>query len=162
MAPGIRSLVLPAALFMMFIAESRAMAQTDQAAPAAATGDKAGAAVVNAIVLDYNQILHVPAKFKGKGGDQVWVQSLEVLAWDGKTLDVTIRLRYEKTRGFPHFSTSGTALGHFRLFPGTKAEFCADNLTVTDMNLNRMPKWFTNKWLQDKMNKKMPSEVCAQ
>jgi hypothetical protein len=156
MALGSRSLVVPATFFMMLMTESHAIAQTDKA------GEKASAAVVNAIARDYSQILKVPAMFKGKGGDRVWVQSLEVLAWDGKTLDVTMRLRYEKTRGFPHFSTSGTALGHFRLFPGTKAEFCADNLTVSDMNLNRMPKWFTNKWLQDKLNKKMPSEVCAQ
>jgi hypothetical protein len=127
---------------------------------AAAAAEKPSAAIANAIVRDLEDILDPPARWRG-GGHHVWLQTIELEDWDSRYLTAKLRLRYQKTRGFPHFSTSGAAHVRLTIYPGNNGEVCVSDYKVVGHDLNRVPKWLDNAWLEKKFKGKLPGEVCA-
>ena len=78
-------------------------------------------------------------------------------------------MRYQKTRGIPQFSVSGTArfaspvalkITHpMYIVAGAPipagdvrgAKVCMTNITVTDLNIHNVPNWLDNGWLRGQL-----------
>jgi len=129
-------------------------------APAAAQADPMPETLARALVRDVEGMLEPPAKMHG-GTHRVVLESVELGSFDEKHVVAHMRLRYQKTKGFPKFSTSGLAHVRFRVYPGTKGEMCLADLAVEQVDLNRVPDWLDAAWVTKWLSEKLPGEVCA-
>jgi hypothetical protein len=115
---------------------------------------------------------------KTKGGEKITVKNLQVLdvAIVNGTTTVFLKaeIRYQKTRGFPQFSVSGTI--KFSVQPQLSASFIEGSLTsasikmarpeVQDVNLSNVPNWLDStsevkNFLEVKIAEQSPIPVTA-
>ena len=129
-------------------------------APTLAFAEPMPEALARALVHDLEEMLAPPEQLRG-GAHKVMLQSVELGDWNERHLTARVRLRYQKTRGFPHYSTSGTAHARFTIYPGTNGEMCLSDLAVEKVEMNRVPKWLDGPWLTKRLNGRLPGEVCA-
>ena len=116
--------------------------------------------VARALVHDLDELLSPPEKIRG-GSHRVMLQAIELGEWNEKHLTARVRLRYQKTKGFPQYSTSGVAHARFTIYPGTNGEYCLSGVTVEQVELNRTPDWLDGAWVAKKLDDRLPNEVCA-
>jgi hypothetical protein len=128
--------------------------------PAAASADPMPQPLARALVRDLEEMLEPPAKMHG-GTHRVMLESVELGSFDEKHLVAHVRLRYQKTKGFPKYSTSGLVHARFRVYPGTNGEICLADLAVDKVDLNRVPDWLDGPWVTKWLSGKLPGEVCA-
>lgn len=91
------------------------------------------------------------------------------------TLETRLRVRYQKTRGVPQYSTSGQArlrsplavrVNHSPVRRGAKlaasqvqnADVCLTDVDVIARNLQRVPHGLDNTWIRNAANKKLSSQ----
>jgi hypothetical protein len=117
-------------------------------------------ALARALVGDVEEILGPPLQLRG-GNDRVMLQSVELGAVTDRHLVAKVRLRYQKRRGFPKYSTSGVAHARFTIYPGNNGEMCLSDLAVERVEMNRVPKWLDGKWVAKRLQGRLPGEVCA-
>lgn len=121
-------------------------------------------------VLNAGLAPYFPIK-RSDDGEHVTVSdpSITDASCPGFRITVRARIRYQKTRGFPQFSTSGdmkfrtpveVRIQHpFALQSGaaipadqiTGARACLTNINVTDLNLNNVPNWLDDGWIKEKL-----------
>ena len=86
--------------------------------------------------------------------------------------------RYQKTRGFPQFSASGTArfsahlelrvshpitIGSGQPIPAgdvRKGDACLIDINATELNINNVPNWLDNTWLRERLLEPMLVSKC--
>jgi hypothetical protein len=108
---------------------------------------------------------------ENKDGEKVTVSepTITEAKCPGFRIEVKLSMRYQKTRGFPQFSASGTAkfasgvdlrithpmyIGAGSPIPAGDvkgAKVCMTNITVTDLNINNVPNWLDNSWLRGQL-----------
>lgn len=115
----------------------------------------------------------------GKKGEHVTLSrpDLRGFSCPNLTLEMRLRVRYQKTRGFPQYSTSGTArirspvavrVNHTPVRRGAKlaasqmqsADVCLTDVDVIALNLRRVPNWLDNTWIRKIINEKLSNQHC--
>src|SRR5262245_3399926 len=86
-------------------------------APGSAFADTMSDGVARALVHDLSEMIAPPEQLQG-GGNKVILQGIELGNVDDKHLNARIRLRYQKSKGFPQYSTSGVAHARWTVYPG--------------------------------------------
>jgi hypothetical protein len=130
------------------------------ACPAVEAAEKMPPELARTLVRDLEEMLKPPSSLRG-GAHRVRLQGIELAEWNERHFDVRLRLRYQHTRGFPKFSTSGTAIARFTVYPGNDGEMCINDVVVQKPDLNRVPEWLDGAWLTKRLKQRFPNEVCA-
>lgn len=113
-------------------------------------------------------------------GQHVRVSNPTLNGVDCPNLRIRVRadIRYQKTRGFPQFSTTGKlrftapVVAHVTHTPGLSgtemtpadvvyAEACIQDVTVTELNLRRIPNWLDNSWIRNRVNDRFRGRSCT-
>lgn len=128
--------------------------------PGAAHAAAMPESVARALVHDLEEMLAPPGQING-GSHRVMLQGIELGDWNEKHLTAHVRLRYQKTKGFPQYSTSGVAHARWTIYPGNNGEYCLSDVTVEKVELNRTPAWLDGAWVAKKLDDRLPDEVCA-
>jgi hypothetical protein len=113
-------------------------------------------ALVDQVVLR----LDIPISWS-KSGHHVKIKKMTLADWSDDRLYVKMDLNYKKTRGFPQYSTTGTARGRFDVSFTDAPSICLSDLTITELNLRRVPNWLDNTWIRNKINSKIPDTLCV-
>ncbi len=114
-----------------------------------------------------------------KSGHHITISDPTITNATCSPFKVTIKanIRYQDTRGFDQFSTSGdvrftstvvakvsyklVTLGEpVRADNLVKAEACLTDIQVTGLNLNNVPNWLDDGWVKDQLNKRLANQAC--
>lgn len=116
---------------------------------------------------------------QSKKGEHVTLSRPDLRGFDcpNLTLEMRLRVRYQKTRGVPQYSTSGQArlrspvavrVNHSPVPRGAKlaasqvqsADVCLTDVDVIALNLKRVPNWLDNTWIRKIANRKLSNQHC--
>lgn len=112
-------------------------------------------------------------------GEHVTISNLRITEATCPGLRITMRadLRYQKTRGFPQYSTSGAmrfrspsevrvryralADGPVTLGNIERANACLTDIDVLGLDLKRIPNWLDDGWIKEKVLDPKLDEMCV-
>lgn len=117
---------------------------------------------------------------ENKDGEKVTVSEPSITDATCPKFKVALKAsaRYQKTRGFPQFSASGTArfssrielrvhhpmtIGSGQPIPAgdvRKADVCMTDIHATELNINNVPNWLDNSWLREHLLEPMLVSKC--
>lgn len=118
-----------------------------------------------------------PQKFSDRG-HHITLSNPELTGLECPNLTISVRIdvRYQKTRGFPQFSSKGKlrfrsplvarvtylirSVGKIERAQVTEALACLTDIDVTEYNLRRVPNWLDNAYMRKKLNERLPDQVC--
>lgn len=108
-----------------------------------------------------------------KDGEHITVSDprLTELKCPNPRINMRADIRYQKTQGFPQFSSSGSLrltsplvarVTHSLTNPPTvhQAQACLTNIDVTELNLKNVPNWLDNSWIRQWLNGKLANKMC--
>jgi len=115
---------------------------------------------------------YFPVK-RSKDGDHVTISEprLTDLRCPGCRVALRSKIRYQKTRGFPQFSTSGEVrlasplVARVTYSPGApptvhQAAACLTSIDVTGLNLNNVPNWLDSTWIKQWLDGQLANRMC--
>jgi hypothetical protein len=110
---------------------------------------------------------------QSKDGDHVTISNARLTNARCPSLHVNLAadIRYQKTQGFPQFSTSGSVrlaspvvarVTHSFTNPPVvqRALACFTNINVTELNLQNVPNWLDNAWVRQWLNSQLANRMC--
>lgn len=117
---------------------------------------------------------------ESKDGEKVTISEPTVTDATCPSFKVSMKAsaRYQKTRGIPQFSASGTAkfssrvdlrvshpiyIGSGQPIPASEvrtARVCMTDIHATDLNINNVPNWLDNGWLREHLLEPMLVSKC--
>ncbi len=111
-----------------------------------------------------------------KDGEHVTISDPRLSELHCPNLRIAMRvdIRYQKTRGFPQYSTSGDArfasplvakvtysgLSDAKPTRVDKALACLTDINLVGLNLKNVPNWLDNTWIRAKLNDKLADQAC--
>lgn len=129
-------------------------------------------------VLDAGLAPYFPIK-RSDDGEHVTISDPEITDATCPSFRITVRtkIRYQRTQGFPQFSTSGQmrfrsplevrvahpiSIGAGAPIPADQvrsARACLTSINVIELDLNNVPNWLDNGWIREKLlDPKLKSE----
>lgn len=118
---------------------------------------------------------------ESKDGEKVTVSEPTITSVTCPNLKISLKVsaRYQKTRGFPQFSASGTArftsplelrvahpmyIGAGQPIPAgdvRSAKACLTDINAVELNINNVPIWLDNGWLREKLLEPFLASKCV-
>jgi hypothetical protein len=118
---------------------------------------------------------------KSRDGEKVTVSEPSITDATCPNLKIAMKVsvRYQKTRGFPQLSVSGTArftsrldlriahpitIGSGQPIPAAdvrSARACLTDINATELNINNVPNWFDNGWLREQVLEPLLVSKCV-
>lgn len=110
---------------------------------------------------------------QSKDGDHVTISNVRLINVRCPNLHVNLAadIRYQKTQGFPQFSSSGSVrlaspviarVTHTFANPQVvqRALACLTDINVFDLNLKNVPNWLDNTWVRQWLNSQLANRMC--